>query len=61
MVKVVNFTHKVSMVVLLSKCEHSTGSIWLLQFVVDGDQRLQSLGGQPTMKLLLLRTNHNVH
>ena len=40
MVKFVNFTHKVSMVVLLSEREHSTGSIWLLQFVVDRDQRL---------------------
>ena len=55
MVKVVYFTYKVSMVVLLSECEHSTGSIRLLEFVVDGDQGLQCLGGQPTMKFLLLR------
>jgi hypothetical protein len=38
MVKVVCFTYKVSMVVLLSEGEHSTGSVWLLEFVVDGDE-----------------------
>ena len=42
------------MVVLLSKGEYSTGSVRLLQLVVDGDERLECLGGQPTMKLLLL-------
>ena len=53
-VKVVDFTYKVSMVVLLSESEYSTGSVRLLQLVVDGDERLECLGGQPTMKLLLL-------
>ena len=54
MVKVVDFTYKISMVVLLSEGEYSTGSVRLLQLVVDGDERLKCLGGQPTMKLLLL-------
>ena len=53
-VKVVDFTYKISMVVLLSESEYSTGSVRLLQLIVDGDERLECLSGQPTMKLLLL-------
>lgn len=53
-VKVVRFAHKVSMVVFLSERKHSTGSIRLLEFVVDGDQGLQCLCRQSTVKLLLL-------
>jgi hypothetical protein len=38
MVKVVCFTYKISVVVLLSEGEHSTGGVRLLEFVVDGDE-----------------------
>ena len=47
--------YKVSLVMFLCKCEHSTGSIRLLEFVIDGDQGLQGLGGRSMMKFFLLK------
>ena len=38
---------------LLSKHEHPSRCVWLLKFVVDGDERLQCLGVGTTMELFL--------
>ena len=47
-------THKVSLEMLLGKDQHSSGGIWLLQLVIDGDKGLQGLGRGATVEFLLL-------
>lgn len=46
--------YKVSTESLFGKDEDASGSVWLLEFVVDGDKSLQVTGGGSAMKLLLL-------
>ena len=47
-------TDKVSLEMLLGEDQHSSGGVWLLQLVVDGDKGLQGLGGGTTVEFLLL-------
>ena len=47
-------THEVSSQLLLGKDQHARGCVGLLQFVVDGDERLQVAGGGAAVELLLL-------